>query len=856
MNLNKTNSYVVAFALLALMMLSLPLTVRAEGEKRDAVDVVVSPEQMLNSLKGVLASQRAELADLKVSLQQLETRQAALQTEINVYDSQDTSHGQLLLASQPRIDELENALKNNRLASKRMAELVEMFQERYDATTILIQKTAERMELAQKQIADIRKFQFANTQKQQLKAATGKLLQVFQEKKRLGERYLKIYGELLIRIKAALEAKKAIGEKLATRLESRRKASLFTRFSPYRELRGQAFKETLRLFGSRIGAVFSPALWKVWWDQIKMGGVAHWAGLLLALALILALQSRCRAFLRQVEERLEGPGWYYRRLGLLLLHRSLPYLSMTLLFGVYCSFQLSPIDMGLRRFLFYFFRVLLITRWGLDYLEYGFSGPPTGLRSFVSLHLNRFFRFFRATVIGLTMLIWVAGMNNLLIWMAQVVLSIVFLAWAVVFWRQMKPVVVEGVRHDQAGPNPKRMALIRRWIYLVLGVTLLLNLAGYGYLTNHWIIAWILNVVLLLWGWISLNAIREWHRDHRAKGAAADDDHPLGSAHYLRWTLIQLIRLVWFISLAAGLVWAWDRSGALMSCLGRFFHLSFVIGSLKISIKGIVLAIVILHITYVAVRLGRSLLSEKILDKKPLEHGFKDSLLTITGYLGWGVGLILALGTLGINATSLAVVFGAISIGIGFGLQNIFNNFISGLILLFERPFQVGDYVEMSDGLWAEVKEINVRATVVQTFDNASVIIPNSDFISQRLTNWSFKDKRMRRNIEVGVAYGSDIDLVEKTLLEIANNTQKVLKYPRHQVLFIDHADSALIFRLRIWVHVDDYWAVPSQIRYEIDRRFRELAIEIAFPQRDLHIRTIPKEITPAASTGEAEPGQ
>lgn len=150
MNLNKTNSYVVAFALLVLIMLSLPLSVRAEEEKHDAVDVVVSPEQMLNSLKGLFASQRAELADLKVLLQQLEIRQAAVQTEINVYDSQDTAHGRLLLASQPRIDELENALKNNRLASKRMTEQVGMFQERYDATTILIQQTADRMELAQK----------------------------------------------------------------------------------------------------------------------------------------------------------------------------------------------------------------------------------------------------------------------------------------------------------------------------------------------------------------------------------------------------------------------------------------------------------------------------------------------------------------------------------------------------------------------------------------------------------------------------------------------------------------------------------------------------------------------------------
>ena len=164
----------------------------------------------------------------------------------------------------------------------------------------------------------------------------------------------------------------------------------------------------------------------------------------------------------------------------------------------------------------------------------------------------------------------------------------------------------------------------------------------------------------------------------------------------------------------------------------------------------------------------------------------------------------------------------------------------------------MGDYVEVA-GLWAEVKKINVRATLVQTFDNASVIIPNSEFISQQVTNWSYKDKRMRRNIEVGVAYGSDINLVQKTLLEIAEKHRKVLKSPQPDVLFINHADSALIFRLRIWFHVDDYWTVPSQIRSDIDRRFRELAIEIAFPQQDLHIRTLPREMTPVASSGDTD---
>jgi small-conductance mechanosensitive channel len=281
----------------------------------------------------------------------------------------------------------------------------------------------------------------------------------------------------------------------------------------------------------------------------------------------------------------------------------------------------------------------------------------------------------------------------------------------------------------------------------------------------------------------------------------------------------------------------WSSTEFMTASLRQVFDLAFSVGSLSFSVKGLLLAVVIVCATHVATRLGRKFLSEKILDSRDFERGLKDSIITITTYVVWGLGLLLALGVLGVNTTSLAVVFGALSIGIGFGLQNIFNNFISGLILLFERPIQVGDFVEVN-GLWAEVKQINVRATIVQTFDNASVIIPNSEFISQQVTNWSFKDPRMRRQVDVGVAYGSDLELVRRTLLDIAAQTPQVLKYPRPDVIFMDHADSALIFRLRFWTHVEQYWSTTTDVRFELDRRFRELGIEIAYPQRDLHIRS------------------
>jgi small-conductance mechanosensitive channel len=818
-----------------MLTISFPYSTGA-AEEMESVEALTSLEQMAKSLESALLLQNAELADLRVQLRMLETLRKEVQTRFKTYDSQNTVHSQLLLMSSPRLEDLENAIKDNRLAFRNLAEEVETFQKNYDSKSISFQKTADRIELARKQIADIRQSQLSEAQKQQLEAATQKLLGVLGDKKKLEERYLRTYGDLLDQLKSALEAKKEIGVKLVGQMESLKKASFFQRVDYLSELSGKVLLEDLRFMQDRISAVFKSATWRAVWQQIKMGGFAPWFLFLTALAAIIMFRGRYQIILQRIEDRCEGPKFYYRRLSMFLLRRSLLYLGMAMVFGFYSSVQFSLLDIEVGRFLFYISLVLLVTRWGLDYLKHGFRRRPTGLRPFVSRHLTRFLRFYRAAIIGFLMLLWIAGRDSLLAWIAGTAVSAAFLAWAFVFWLHVKPVVAEAVRLGQAAPNPKKAALVRGWTYLVFGVNFGLNVFGYSYLAGQLFESWSESVALVFWGWISLNALREWYRDFQATAAAADEDHPLTSSYHWRWSLIQLARVAWLIVLTASIIWVWDPSGFIWSRLGHFFGLTITVGSIQLNIKGIILAIVIVFITHLALRVARSLLEEKILDKRSLERGLKDSILTITIYLGWGLGLILALGILGVNTTSLAVIFGALSIGIGFGLQNIFNNFISGLILLFERPIQVGDYVEVG-GLWAEVKKINVRATVVQTFDNASVIIPNSEFISQQVTNWSFKDKRMRRNLEVGVAYGSDVDLVQQTLLEIAHKTSGVLKYPRPDVLFIDHADSALIFRLRIWVNVDDYWTVASQIRCDIDRCFRELDIEIAFPQRDLHIK-------------------
>jgi small-conductance mechanosensitive channel len=172
------------------------------------------------------------------------------------------------------------------------------------------------------------------------------------------------------------------------------------------------------------------------------------------------------------------------------------------------------------------------------------------------------------------------------------------------------------------------------------------------------------------------------------------------------------------------------------------------------------------------------------------------------------------------------------------------NNFMSGLILLFERPVRVGDYIEF-DGKWAEIKTIGLRATIVQTLDLADVIIPNADLVSNQVTNWTLSNRRVRLTIPVGVAYGSDVPLVMETLKDCAKEDKRVTNYPPPQVLFLSFGQSSLDFELRVWVlDAEDRLSVRSALHQVIDRRFREAGIEIAFPQQDLHLRSVDDSIS------------
>ena len=255
------------------------------------------------------------------------------------------------------------------------------------------------------------------------------------------------------------------------------------------------------------------------------------------------------------------------------------------------------------------------------------------------------------------------------------------------------------------------------------------------------------------------------------------------------------------------------------------------------SINRVICIFSLLLVVRAGIALARSGLAKLPERHRDLDTGSVQSLDTIVTYVLWSVFALATLGLLGLSFRNLAVIAGGLSVGLGFGLKNIVNNFIGGLILLFGRSIQPGDLVEI-DNIRGQVLKVTIRNTLVKTFSGATIFVPNALLISQKMTNWSHTDRRYRQEIKIGVAYGSNVDEVTKLLLVAAKQSAKVLDRPPPRVRFLDFGDNTLVFSLRLWIKGWGDRYADSEVRYHIDRIFKENNIEISFPQLDLHIRS------------------
>lgn len=268
------------------------------------------------------------------------------------------------------------------------------------------------------------------------------------------------------------------------------------------------------------------------------------------------------------------------------------------------------------------------------------------------------------------------------------------------------------------------------------------------------------------------------------------------------------------------------------------------------------LTVLIFLLFYVTGKL-RNWLVLRVLSRTELDVGLRQAAGSILRYIAISIGFLIILQTAGIDLTTLNIIAGAVGIGIGFGLQNIVSNFISGLIILFERPIKIGDRIEVGN-VEGDVIEIGARSTTVLTNDNIAIIVPNSSFITENVVNWKYNDTKVRFKIKVGVAYGSDVRRVEKLLLDVAAKNPDVLTDPAPAVRLMAFGDSSLELELRVWstTLVHRKGVLISALNFAIYEVFKEHRIEIPFPQRDLHVRSIDAEVQAAWRTAAPPPNE
>jgi small-conductance mechanosensitive channel len=261
------------------------------------------------------------------------------------------------------------------------------------------------------------------------------------------------------------------------------------------------------------------------------------------------------------------------------------------------------------------------------------------------------------------------------------------------------------------------------------------------------------------------------------------------------------------------------------------------IGAISVSFIAILTAVVVFLLVTMGTKWTTDVVDKKLLQRTRLDAGERDSIMTLVNYVGMFAAILIALPIAGVGLSKLVIVAGALSVGIGFGLQSIVNNFVSGLILLFERPIKMGDWIVVSAGE-GYVKRIGARATEIQTFDRASVIIPNSELVSSAVQNWFYKGRLGRLRVAVGVSYDSDPEQVRDILLDCAKQHPSISSNPAATVLWNDFGESSLDFELRAFVrNYNDARTIVSDLRFAIFKAFKAAGVEIPFPQLDLHIR-------------------
>lgn len=416
-----------------------------------------------------------------------------------------------------------------------------------------------------------------------------------------------------------------------------------------------------------------------------------------------------------------------------------------------------------------------------------------------------------------------------------VISVLLFVSSLGVFWQHD-----ERDRHEIWSKIERRSRRGMRVIAILLPV---LMLVGYIALARFILENLMMALAFLTCYWLLRGYCRALIHTYLVRPKSGEDSNVTDAVHgTLYFWLRVLVDVVMFsIAVPVAVMIFTDVAWADLILAVQQAFIGIQVGGIHFSLRSVLLAALMFVIVLAVMRFFQRMLSTRVLPNTKLDQGLQHSVSAIFGYAGICLAILLAVSAAGLDLSNLAIIAGAISVGIGFGMQSIVNNFVSGLILLVERPIKVGDWIVVGADQ-GFVKDIRVRATEIETFDRSSVVIPNSELISNRVLNWTLKERSGRGIIKIGVSYGADIEKVRDILFEMADKRREILTYPAPQVVFMDFGASSLDFELRYFLRdIGDVMTVASSIRFEVVQRFRDEGIEIPFPQRDLNLRDIDK---------------
>ncbi|HLR17111.1 MAG TPA: mechanosensitive ion channel domain-containing protein, partial [Alcanivoracaceae bacterium] len=394
---------------------------------------------------------------------------------------------------------------------------------------------------------------------------------------------------------------------------------------------------------------------------------------------------------------------------------------------------------------------------------------------------------------------------------------------------------------ERAESKPLWLKAIRVVRVLIM-LAPLLTIAGYGRFVFHFQSRLLFTIgvvgITILLRLVLKESLEQLFlgRKRRRKGRWAERQDPESDVKIMVYWTGLLINLLLLIPVGYILLWSYGVPPITLKLWTQSLLAGITIGNITISLTDIITALVMLIIGLFITSMVRRWMTNSLLPNTRLDSGARDSIAAGTGYVGVFIAIIISVVALGIDFSSLALVAGALSVGIGFGLQNLVQNFAAGIMLLIERPIKVGDMIVV-DGEFGEVRRISVRATEVETYDRSTIFIPNSDLIANNLINWSHNSRHARLRMPVHTAYGSDPKIVEKVLLECANAHPNVLWYPASYVWFRGFANGVQNYELRVYINDVDNWVVVNHDVYvNIEEAFRQHNIEIPVPPREIFV--------------------